>query len=545
MRVKKSNILLLFMLFLQVHVAFASGNSKYSTLIRDVRALPSGQILAKGDTLLQRKEEDKALVMYMLVCSRTTDRMTDSELTECSLANLKAGDVFYSRGNYINALECYQTSQKLSESSDSKKYLALIYKNIGKAYCVFKDYDKGFEYYKKGYQCRPKNDRELTFKLLVNLFGACIDRNDVGGAVKYRQLMYATPHADNGVNRFLLTFSTALVASRQKQYAKANAVLKTLVNYSLQAKLPAEYVCSAYEEMYTNYKALGDMNNAMFYTRMCLSTAERNHIMHFFPETLHSLGQIYKQEGQVSLSQQYEAQYLNLMDSIYNARRFNVVKNQQFMYEVDKANKEISRLQQKEEAHRQSVRLYQLLLLVSVFAVVLVSALLFFVLRQKRSLAASYRKLYDLNRSQIEPIDKKATKKPTVANSLKEDQKKLLIDGILKVMEETDRYCQHDFTITSLAKLIGSNDRYVSWVINEHFNKTFTELLNDYRVKKACERLTTDAKYAHLTIAAIGQSVGYKSQTTFINQFRKCTGLTPSVYQKFAAEDKQKNIDCN
>ena len=132
-----------------------------------------------------------------------------------------------------------------------------------------------------------------------------------------------------------------------------------------------------------------------------------------------------------------------------------------------------------------------------------------------------------------------------MGNSLKEDQKKLLIDGILKVMEETDRYCQHDFTITSLAKLIGSNDRYVSWVINEHFNKTFTELLNDYRVKKACERLTTDAKYAHLTIAAIGQSVGYKSQTTFINQFRKCTGLTPSVYQKFAAEDKQKNIDCN
>ena len=67
-----------------------------------------------------------------------------------------------------------------------------------------------------------------------------------------------------------------------------------------------------------------------------------------------------------------------------------------------------------------------------------------------------------------------------------------------------------------------------------------TEVLNDYRIKKACERLTTNnAKYAQLTIAAIGQSVGYKSQTTFVKQFRKCTGLTPSVYQKFVAEDRR------
>ena len=77
-------------------------------------------------------------------------------------------------------------------------------------------------------------------------------------------------------------------------------------------------------------------------------------------------------------------------------------------------------------------------------------------------------------------------------------------------------------------------------VVNDHFGKSFTEVLNDYRIKKACERLTTNnAKYAQLTIAAIGQSVGYKSQTTFVKQFRKCTGLTPSVYQKFVAEDRR------
>ena len=104
--------------------------------------------------------------------------MTDEELTDCSLANLKVGDIFYARGNYINALENYQEGLKLSESSASKAHLPLIYKNIGNVYCMFKDYGKGFDYYKKAYQIRPKTDNELTFRILANLFGVCINRKD-------------------------------------------------------------------------------------------------------------------------------------------------------------------------------------------------------------------------------------------------------------------------------------------------------------------------------------------------------------------------------
>lgn len=149
----------------------------------------------------------------------------------------------------------------------------------------------------------------------------------------------------------------------------------------------------------------------------------------------------------------------------------------------------------------------------------------------------SYRKLYDMNRSNMaETEERKATR----TSNMKDDQKQQLLEDIRRVMEETDEYCQQEFTVGSLAKLIGSNERYVSMAINDHYGKSFTELLNDCRIKKACERLTDDTEYANLTITAIGQSVGYKSQTTFIKQFRKCTGLTPSVYQKFVAEDRLK-----
>lgn len=491
----------------------------------------------QGDQFLQNKEEDKALVMYMLVCSRTNDRMTDEELTDCSLANLKVGDIFYARGNYINALENYQEGLKLSETSASKAHLSLIYKNIGNVYCMFKDYGKGFDYYKKAYQIRPKNDNELTFRILANLFGVCINRKDLEGAKKYRQLLFAAPRPNLPIDQFFLSFSTALMASQEARYAESNKILVNLADFCNRNKLPPTYICSAYAELYSNYQNLGDIDQAKHYISLCIDHAEREKMLHYIPETLRDMAQIQRKTGNATLAQQYERQYLSLMDSIYNSQRFNVVKNQQFMYEVDKTDKEITRLHQEEEIHRQNARLYQLLFLVSILAIVLVSMLLFYVVRQKRDLEASYRKLYDINRSHVETGEKKA---PRATNLLKEDQKQLLLDGIRRVMEETDEYCQPEFTVATLAKLIDSNERYVSMVVNDHFGKSFTEVLNDYRIKKACERLTTNnAKYAQLTIAAIGQSVGYKSQTTFVKQFRKCTGLTPSVYQKFVAEDRR------
>lgn len=231
----------------------ASGVSKYSTLIREVRGWSSEKVLAMGDTLLQRHEDDKALVMYMLVCSRTNDNMTDKELTDCSLANMKAGDIFYDRGNYINALENYQTGLKLSESSKSKEHLASIYKNIGNAYCMFKDYDKGFEYYKKGYAIIPKGDKELTFKLLANLFGVCLNRKDLKEARKYRQLMQTSPHPETAETHFYTTFSKALLNSEEARYAESNKILADLAQTSIRAKLPAIYVCSVYSRIYTNY----------------------------------------------------------------------------------------------------------------------------------------------------------------------------------------------------------------------------------------------------------------------------------------------------
>lgn len=99
--------LLVLILFIHSLTSLASSHSKYTPLIRQVRGWPSEKILSKGDQFLQNKEEDKALVMYMLVCSRTNGKLTITPSTAIegvsaeTLFGGKACDIFSLTGQLV------------------------------------------------------------------------------------------------------------------------------------------------------------------------------------------------------------------------------------------------------------------------------------------------------------------------------------------------------------------------------------------------------------------------------------------------------------
>ena len=72
----------------------------------------------------------------------------------------------------------------------------------------------------------------------------------------------------------------------------------------------------------------------------------------------------------------------------------------------------------------------------------------------------------------------------------------------------------------------------VSQVINEKAGCNFNNLINEYRIKEACRRMNDTEQYGKYTIEAISTSVGFKSRSTFLLQFKRVTGLTPSEYQR-------------
>lgn len=134
------------------------------------------------------------------------------------------------------------------------------------------------------------------------------------------------------------------------------------------------------------------------------------------------------------------------------------------------------------------------------------------------------------------PIEDDVVEKYQTSN-LNEEGRKTIERKILRVMEETTEFCSTDFTLDRLVELVGSNSKYVSQVINDSFNKNFNTFVNTYRIKLACERLIDVENYGKFSIKGIAESVGFKSQPTFIGVFKKMVGLTPSMYQSMAKKD--------
>lgn len=61
-------------------------------------------------------------------------------------------------------------------------------------------------------------------------------------------------------------------------------------------------------------------------------------------------------------------------------------------------------------------------------------------------------------------------------------------------------------------------------------------LLNEKRIKVACQRLMDTDKYGNLTIEAVIADLGFKSRSTFSKTFKRITGLTPGEFQRLAKQ---------
>lgn len=91
-------------------------------------------------------------------------------------------------------------------------------------------------------------------------------------------------------------------------------------------------------------------------------------------------------------------------------------------------------------------------------------------------------------------------------------------------------------TLKALADAVGTHPNAVSRLINQQTGGNFNDFVNGFRIKLAQERLLSEAS-RHLTVEAIGQSVGFRSKSAFYQAFKKQTGLSPSQYLKSANGD--------
>lgn len=129
-----------------------------------------------------------------------------------------------------------------------------------------------------------------------------------------------------------------------------------------------------------------------------------------------------------------------------------------------------------------------------------------------------------------EELDVSASK--TNSNSLKlGDDRLIRIKGAIEKLVEDDKiYLEQDISIGKFSKKLNKPAYLISMVINQAYDKKFSDFINSYRLVEAKKLLLSDS-YKHLTILAIAHDSGFNSKSTFNAVFKKSENMTPSEFR--------------
>jgi len=118
-------------------------------------------------------------------------------------------------------------------------------------------------------------------------------------------------------------------------------------------------------------------------------------------------------------------------------------------------------------------------------------------------------------------------------NKLKADDRSEYLQKLQNYMETRKPFLNPDITLESLATDISVNPRILSQIINETCKKNFKSYILEYRIRESM-KILADEKQSDLTILEVLYQVGFNSKSSFNNQFKQFTNLTPIEYRSRA-----------
>ncbi len=100
---------------------------------------------------------------------------------------------------------------------------------------------------------------------------------------------------------------------------------------------------------------------------------------------------------------------------------------------------------------------------------------------------------------------------------------------LMKLLDQDKIYLRNDLGLLDIAEMLKVSRNHASQVINEHFNLSFYDFINKYRIIEAEKMINEDL---NLNLTEIAYTVGFNNRISFYKAFKKFTGLTPSQYSK-------------
>ena len=500
-----------------------------------------------------RQQMDSAMACYSIVANRLKAKGDIESKKQSVYAYCRLGNLYqYEYYNYQKSADCLLLAQREAEELGDSTLLADIYHELGCLYLQYEsshegsDLSQSMSHFRQA--CRyVSHDSSVGDVYMFNFVSTGMQFNHVDEIIteshvycdRHRQPNYVTHlcHAawavkdgNNAEAVEWLNRSLAVVEEVDDAYHARLAAILLIIKCALLDKMGQDSesldVLSKYERIVRKY----DFKEGV-------------------PDYYNQLYRFYSRRGNNALANAYRLKFFEAVDTLTGLTQLSYLTKAPLVFDLQQAA---------EDAHNQEMRrqrLTQTLWLVTVAALVFL-ALLVMLYRRNRQLKERNQALYEQSLEQLAIIDEARRAAPPVqqplpssevidqptaepeATSTDVDDEVLqdIYQRVKAVMESSPAIFEESFSLAKLHELVGSNTKYISRAISQYAHADFKSLLSQYRIREACRRINDIEHYGQYTIEAIAKSVGVTSRTSFVQNFKKQTGLTPSAYIKLAHE---------
>lgn len=538
----KTYILTLLLLLAALPMAAAGGVA--DDLYKQLSRLDSRRLYKKGYQYIQNGESDKALTCYTIVA----DRMDPADSASVRLAVGAMGNIayIYSVNEFGKSFVYLDKALKIAERYGVKDKLPFLYLNMAnvmRADETVRTPDRmsasTLDCYRKAYDAALAvgdwGSLLDAFNNVVSIAIGCNQLHDVKWLISSfrglnipegtKDLLFSRLHCDAAENLMNGDTDRALSCfERMKDTEATEGDVRALLQ--------------VWSDAANTYYYMGDYARCVAADTTAIGIARRHGQRDVAVSFYENLVKCYKKLGNDELYRKYYLIYLEQKDSMYYQNQLLDVEHLRFTSELEEVNGRMKTLAA--EKRNQQLVAHGAVLVAALSVVILAliaygyakirkkNRLLFdryqAVIKEheeKKLLMAQYeRQLAELKAAGAQSLttgEVGGTSKPEADeqerkyryNHIDEDVKDEITARIMQVMENVDEICREDFSVQRLSELVGWKYNYVAQVLSERFNKSFSAMLSEYRIREACKRLGDRERYGNYTIEGIAQSVGY------------------------------------
>ena len=520
---------ILYLLLFSFFRAFAAR----SVDISPFNSFTAPQLIDRANHFLGANQPDSALVYFVMAARKAAPKGSSADTHAKAMLGQWRIYFFY----YYDYAKAYSSlSDADGTAGCSHKVKAAVLAAFGNMYQTFYSYSsdpqlghKATDYYSRSIRSQAKdrgNDLETMTSTLVNLTDMCFWLHDVRKALPYLNMVtkYAADK-EPSVRFCILLYKSLLALETGRPNAAVAALL--LQEDCLPHLTNSRFALVHYQNLALAYEQKGDRQRAIACYEKLRQCAEAHGGRDAVLLAYEGLMRLYEKSGNDEQARIFRDRYYCLRDSIMNVRAMMNINNVHFLTELKRTEDSLSLM---EERHDRLVVILTAALVLA-FAIFIFGAVLW---RNNRLLRERNRSLFNSYQQTLRSADK-----PQNSHSIDSNDKELM-EKIKDAMLADAGIFESGYTIDRLAVRVGTKPRIVSETINRVYGDNFYALLNSYRIREACRRINTDGDASRLTIEGIAHSVGFKSRTSFLNYFKRNTGITPSEYIRIQAKEQGK-----